>query len=461
MTTITLPRNLEEYYQKGLAALEKNNYDYAIELLLDVVQEEPMHAPARKALRQAERLLAEESQHSFFTIALLKLNSLLPLILALFYEASRNTKKALAFYEEALRHFPTDTSLLTKVTNLALKENWTPVALTGYEDLIAVSPQQVDYLSQAAALYKQLGEIEQAKQYYLRALEAEPNNQEIKKSLKDMDALTSIKEGNWDDNRSYRTKIAAASRQQEKQDTGSTAPQPAGAESARIAELLARTPDDEALRFQLAAALRNEGKLREAIRELNTLMEKSPFNTKYHDAFNEVSELYYITRTNELTKKLSFEPGNAAIAAEITQLEQKRHADATQLMRKKVELYPNDLALRFDLGSLLFAGGEYQEAIGQFQLAVKDPSRLTQSLNKLGLCFFKKGMYDLAVAQFEKALERESGITEITKDIIYNLGTTFEAMGKSDAAFEQYKKIYEVDITYRDIANKIDRHYKK
>ena len=66
----------------------------------------------------------------------------------------------------------------------------------------------------------------------------------------------------------------------------------------------------------------------------------------------------------------------------------------------------------------------------QFQLSVKDPSKITSSLNKLGLCFKAKEMYDIAVEQFKKALGNESTLNAATKDIIYNLGTTYEIMGE-------------------------------
>jgi hypothetical protein len=38
---------------------------------------------------------------------------------------------------------------------------------------------------------------------------------------------------------------------------------------------------------------------------------------------------------------------------------------------------------------------------------------------------------------------------------------SFEAMGKRDEALTQYKKIYEADISYRDVAQKIEQFYQK
>ena len=46
-------------------------------------------------------------------------------------------------------------------------------------------------------------------------------------------------------------------------------------------------------------------------------------------------------------------------------------------------------------------------------------------------------------------------------DIIYELGSICEAIGQADRAADYYKQIYAVDISYRDVAQKIEKSYKK
>jgi tetratricopeptide (TPR) repeat protein len=53
-----------------------------------------------------------------------------------------------------------------------------------------------------------------------------------------------------------------------------------------------------------------------------------------------------------------------------------------------------------------------------------------------------------------------SDINNKTKAIIYNLGLAYEEMNKPDEAVKQFKKIYEVDISYKDVAKKIEEAYK-
>ncbi len=461
MENITLSHTLQGYYDKALAAIDKNNFDYAIELLLQVVQEEPMHAPARKHLRLAERSKREEAPYSVLTLVLLKLNSLLPLIMGLIYEACKKPEKALAFYEEVLRHFPDDPSVLIKIAQIAQKKNWTDVAITAYEDLIEVKPKKLDYVKNVAYLYKQKCDVPKAKYYFEQALKLEPNEQTIKKDLKDLDALTTIQEGNWDDNRSFQTKL--------KSSAGTTPParteedhqgEAAEKKIAELEGLLIDNPLDERVLFKLVALYKQLNLLDKAREKLQVLIDTYPHNTKYQESLTQISDLYYLKTINKLNEKLSFEPDNETLKAELARIRTQRRDDEIAQINRRIEAYPNDLNLRFELGELLYEKGDHNAAISQFQLSVKDPAKLTASLTNLGLCFKAKQMYDLAVEQFKKALGKETTINAVTKDIIYHLGTTYELMGKQAEAIEEFKKIYGIDISYRDVASKIDKFYK-
>ena len=104
------------------------------------------------------------------------------------------------FYEEVLKNFPNDTSILIKIAQIALKQQWIDVAIVAYEDLIEANPKKIDHVKSVAYLYKQKCDVAKAKYYFEQALRINPNEQTIKKDLKDLDALTTIQEGKWDDN---------------------------------------------------------------------------------------------------------------------------------------------------------------------------------------------------------------------------------------------------------------------
>jgi hypothetical protein len=48
---------------------------------------------------------------------------------------------------------------------------------------------------------------------------------------------------------------------------------------------------------------------------------------------------------------------------------------------------------------------------------------------------------------------------ELKKEIVYNLGLAYEASKHPDKSLEQWKKIYEVDMSYRDVAARVEASY--
>ena len=44
-------------------------------------------------------------------------------------------------------------------------------------------------------------------------------------------------------------------------------------------------------------------------------------------------------------------------------------------------------------------------------------------------------------------------------ELTYTLGSVLEKMGKKEEAIEQFKKIYEVDVSFKDVAKKVDDYY--
>ena len=83
----------------------------------------------------------------------------------------------------------------------------------------------------------------------------------------------------------------------------------------------------------------------------------------------------------------------------------------------------------------------------------------TQALYHLGRCFAKKRIHDLAVRTLENALKEKVVFDDEKKEIVYALAEVLESTGRGEEAIEHFKSIYEVDINYRDVADKIDAYY--
>jgi len=127
--------------------------------------------------------------------------------------------------------------------------------------------------------------------------------------------------------------------------------------------------------------------------------------------------------------------------------------------QKRVEKYPTDLAIRFEMGVLYFQAGKISEAIAEFQKAQGNPHKRLAAMSYLAQSFARRKMFDLAARTLQTAIKEKVGFDDEKKDLIYQLGCVLDGMGKKEEAVEQFKIIYESDISYKDVAAKVDAFY--
>ena len=127
--------------------------------------------------------------------------------------------------------------------------------------------------------------------------------------------------------------------------------------------------------------------------------------------------------------------------------------------QKRVEKYPTDMAIRYEMGVLYFQAGKIGEAIQEFQKAQSNLNKRLAAMNYLAQCFAKRKMFDLAARTLQNAIKEKLVFDDEKKELIYNLGCVLESMNKKEDAIEQFKLIYEADIGYKDVAAKVDAYY--
>lgn len=131
-------------------------------------------------------------------------------------------------------------------------------------------------------------------------------------------------------------------------------------------------------------------------------------------------------------------------------------------LRLRVEAYPTDLGLRYELGRRYFARGEYEEAIAQFQESQHDAKYRLPTYNMMGQAFFRIGWIDEAVTTFRKALELAGDAAgDILMELRYGLMEALLAraeQSKDLAAAEEADRLASAiaiqQINFRDIRAK-------
>lgn len=164
-----------------------------------------------------------------------------------------------------------------------------------------------------------------------------------------------------------------------------------------------------------------------------------------------------VRRFNHRIEQL--DPQSPDYAEQRARLEAERDEFELSNCRMRAERYPTDLGIRFELGQLYYKAGRYTEAIQELQKAQAHPHRRIAAMSLLAKCFARRGMYDLASRTLQNAIKEKPVFDDEKKDLVYDLACALEKMNRRDEALEQFKLIYETDIGYRDVAERVDAYY--
>jgi pilus assembly protein FimV len=131
--------------------------------------------------------------------------------------------------------------------------------------------------------------------------------------------------------------------------------------------------------------------------------------------------------------------------------------DIFREFKKGVEqqLSPEDYETHSNLGIAYKEMGLIDEAIGEFQLASKDPGRAVECCSMLGLCFLEKGMPQLAVKWYRKGLETPDIRESETVGLLYDLANVYQSTGDVDNAYRTFLEVYGFDAGFRDVAARV------
>jgi tetratricopeptide (TPR) repeat protein len=447
-----------ELYDKGRAALQRQNLDYAINLFNQILQKEPAFYDCREALRAAQFKKAG-SGGGFFKRALGTVSS--QPLLAKGRLALRNSPaEAMHIAEQILNTDPQNSMAHHLLADAALAGDFPRTAVLSLEILFKTAPTDKHLAMKLGNALTLAGQIAKAESIYSELLRLDPDNLDIAQALKDLSARRTMQEGGYDSladgQGSYRDilrdKEEAVALEQEQREVKA-----ADVAQNLIQEYEARLPDEP-----------NNLKLLRSLAEL--CAQKSDFDRAltYYLRMKEVTlgsdptleKVISETTVKKYDQALeALDPQAPDHAERADRIKAERQDYQLNECRSRAEKYSTDLQIRFELGLLYFRAGKIGEAIQELQKAQANPHRRVQALYYLGQCFARRGMFDLASRSLQNAIKEKAVFDDEKKELLYALGCTFEKMKRPDEAIEQFKLIYEVDIGYKDVAAKVDAYY--
>ena len=453
-----LPRDLRMHFTKGNEAMQRDNFDYAIDLFNQVLVKEPGMYECRKALRMAQKKKAG-SGSGFFKKMLSSAGSS-PMLAKGHMALSKEPAEALRIAEQILNGDPTSSGAHKLVVEAATALQFPKTAVLSLEILAANSPKDRDVAIKFANALAETGDVGRAERILSDLYRSFPTDNELAQALKDLSARKTLDEGGYealaDGTGSYRDIL------KNKEEAVSLEQQNRQVKTEDVVEKLIN---------EYETRLQTEPKNQKLLRSLAELCtQKKQFDRAlgYYDQIKS-SEIgadasldrnIADTMVRKFDHEISLLDASAPDYAERTaKLQAEKQTYQLAECQKRSERFSTDLQIRFELGQLYFQAGKIGEAILEFQKAQGNPHRRIPAMSYLAQCFAKRKMFELATRTLQNALKEKAVFDDEKKELIYTLGCVLESMGKKDEAIKQLELIYEVDAGYRDVAAKVDAFY--
>ncbi|MCE2900447.1 MAG: tetratricopeptide repeat protein, partial [Gemmatimonadetes bacterium] len=135
-------------------------------------------------------------------------------------------------------------------------------------------------------------------------------------------------------------------------------------------------------------------------------------------------------------------------------------ADFDDLLRHFKEgvarsLGEDDFESHYDLGVAFKEMGLLDDAVAEFQKALRSRAHRLPAYEALGQCFVELGRHQVAATVLSRALHEPGLDDEQRVGVLYFLARSSEALQRLDEARSYYQRVYAIDIQFRDVAARL------
>ena len=450
----------QKLIENARVALERGNLEYVLEVTSQVLKMQPGCLPVRRLQRVAQLRHHRGKSTGFMGKALSGLSNA-----PFMFGGKKEPAKQLEMAEGMLGKDPTSVAGLRMLADAAGALGLPETVAFALDAIREIEPGNRANLLALGEAWLAAGKPAEALKIADELLRDKPTDADAQNLMRKSSVAQTVTKQGWDQKTTYRDKLrdeaqAVSLEQSAKVVTGDSMTQRLLDEAlARVA----KEPNNLNHYRSVSQAYRQMGNLDEALAWVRKAREQPVGRS---DAALEKQESELATAViekhfKEAETALAATPNDAAAQGKLAAAKKELADFKLTESKRYVDRYPNDFPARYAYGALLLEQGHTDAAIAQFQQAQKGPQVRIASLVGLGRCFKVKKLYDLAVAQLNTAKNDLTTMDDTKKDVIYELGTCYELMGKPDLAIEEFKVIYSEDIGFRDVAEKINAFYSK
>ena len=448
---VDLAQKAQNFANRGRQALETGKYDLAVDMLMEAVAAAPDILETRKLLRAAQ--IANFRKGGGKTGVFAKIGFALERQKIMGLVKKGDGAAAMAEAEKLLAQNPLDPDNIETAVKAAEAAGKADHAAVTIEAAYECSNKDPSLLERVAAYYTMAKRWDKARDAYRKLSELKPGDQRVMGLLKNAEAQATMSAG-WTDavgKKGGFQSLIANKEQAAKLDAANKAVVAGEDAELLIAEKLKAIeaePKNMNARRALARLYIQAKRYYEAIDVLQQAIEVLGSMDPELDRMLAQTKVQYYDQQIALLREQGQEDEAVALEGEKNQF-------VFDDLAQRVERYPNDLHLRYELGKEYYSYGYYDEALTHLQLAQKSPKDRLWALYYLAMCFLHQGQTDMAVMQLETARDALPTMDELKKKVVYQLGRCAEDAGDLEKAYQCYKDVYSSDVGFEDLGERM------
>ena len=447
---VDLAQKAQNFANRGRQALETGKYDLAVDMLMESVSAAPDVLETRKLLRAAQIANFKKNGKAGFGA---KLGYIMARQKIMGLVKKGRGAEAMAEAEKLLCQNPLDADNIEAAVKAAEAAGKADHAAISIEAAYECSNKDPSLLERVATYYTMAKRWDKARDAYRKLSEMKPGDQRVMQLLKNAEAQATMNSG-WSETAGKKgglQNLIANKEQAAKLDAANKAVVTGDDAELLIQEKLKQIeaePKNMNARRALARIYIQGKRFYEAIDVLQQAIEVSGTMDPELDRMLSQTKIQYYDQQIEALRANGQEE-------DAVNLEGEKNQFVFDDLAMRVERYPNDLHLRFELGKQYFTYGYYDDALTHLQLAQKSPKDRLWALYYLAMCFLSQGQSDMGVMQLETARDAIPTMDDLKKKVVYQLGLCAEAAGDLQKAYQYYKDVYSADVGFEDLSERM------
>ena len=458
------PRKARRFFEHSVAIADARNYDYAIECYINGLRHDPDNMAQHEALREVALKRRVAGGKPAGLGDRLKKGGKDPIERMLHAEMlwakdPLNVTHMVEVMAQAIEAEKAQEDL-----HLGEVAYWVgTLVLEGNK--ASKKPSKAIYIK-ARDLFSRIDSFDKAVEACSLAIQLDSHDSDLLQSLKDLEAERTIQEGRYGEG--FRATLQNEdSQRQLAQEESISKPQSAIDEmiDRRRAAYEEDPQDVDKLQKLVASLLQKETD--EAENEAIELLNETWTQTGQYRLKVQIGDIQMKRLNRQLRQvraKTKEDPQDEHVKQQWRKVAKKKLRFELEEYTERVQNYPTDLGLRYELGKRLFTYSRHDEAIAAFQQAKADPRYRAACYEYLGRCYIAQEWYEEAIETLREGIEiYPVKDDKLALDLRYRLMQALKDSAAKNQSIDQASEaqktasqILQSNINYRDIRQQID-----